>query len=161
MPPAATKPLQSCPTLCDPHRRRPTRLLRPWDSPGKSTGWVAISSPMHACMLSHFSRAQLCVTPWTAAHQVPLSLGFSRKEHWSGMPCPPPSVPPSLCNYTVCTFVWLPACLAKGFLLRRTCSRDRGGKHCGSVSICGVGAWLSPPLLLREERCFPFWLFQL
>ena len=29
---------QSCPTLCDPHRRQPTRLPRPWDSPGKNTG---------------------------------------------------------------------------------------------------------------------------
>ena len=35
---AAAKWLQSCPTLCDPHRRQPTRLPRPWDSPGKNTG---------------------------------------------------------------------------------------------------------------------------
>ena len=35
---AAAKSLQSCPTLCDPHRRQPTRLPRPWDSPGKNTG---------------------------------------------------------------------------------------------------------------------------
>ena len=34
---AAAKSLQSCPTLCDP-RRQPTRLPRPWDSPGKNTG---------------------------------------------------------------------------------------------------------------------------
>ena len=39
---AAAKLLQSCPTLCDP-RRQPTRLTRPWDSPGKNTGVVAIS----------------------------------------------------------------------------------------------------------------------
>ena len=37
-------------------------------------------------LLSRFSHVQLCVTPWTAAHQVPLSLGFSRQEHWSGLP---------------------------------------------------------------------------
>ena len=36
--PAAAKSLQSCPTLCDPHRQQPTRLPRSWDSPGKSTG---------------------------------------------------------------------------------------------------------------------------
>ena len=30
------------------------------------------------------------VTPWTVAHQAPLSMGFSRQEHWSGLPCPPP-----------------------------------------------------------------------
>ena len=35
---AAAKSLQSCPTLCDPHRRQPTRLPRPWDSLGKNTG---------------------------------------------------------------------------------------------------------------------------
>ena len=36
---ATAKSLQSCPTLCDPiHRRQPTRLPRPWDSPGKNTG---------------------------------------------------------------------------------------------------------------------------
>ena len=41
-------------------------------------------------LLSHFSRFQLCATPWTAAHQAPLSLGFSRQEHWSGLPFPSP-----------------------------------------------------------------------
>ena len=36
---------------------------------------------------------QLCLTlatPWTVAHQTPLSMGFSRQEYWSGLPCPPP-----------------------------------------------------------------------
>ena len=37
-------------------------------------------------LLSHFSRVQLCVTPEMAAHQAPSSLGFSRQEHWSGLP---------------------------------------------------------------------------
>ena len=41
-------------------------------------------------LLSRFSRVQLCATPWTAAHQAPLSLGFSRQEHWSGLPFPSP-----------------------------------------------------------------------
>ena len=41
-------------------------------------------------LLSSFSRVQLCVTPQTAAHQVPLSLGFSRQKHWSGLPFPSP-----------------------------------------------------------------------
>ena len=43
-----------------------------------------------ACLLSCFSRVQLCATPWTVAHQAPLSMGFSRQEYWSGLPCPPP-----------------------------------------------------------------------
>ena len=41
-------------------------------------------------LLSHFSRVQLCATPQTAAHQAPPSLGFSRQEHWSGLPFPSP-----------------------------------------------------------------------
>ena len=41
-------------------------------------------------LLSHFSCVCLCVTPQTAAHQAPLSLGFSRQEHWSGLPFPSP-----------------------------------------------------------------------
>ena len=40
--------------------------------------------------LSCFSRVRLCVTPQTAAHQAPPSLGFSRQEHWSGLPFPSP-----------------------------------------------------------------------
>ena len=36
------------------------------------------------------SRVRLCATPWTAAHQTPPSLGFSRQEHWSGVPFPSP-----------------------------------------------------------------------
>ncbi|XP_044802912.1 C-type lectin domain family 5 member A isoform X3 [Bubalus bubalis] len=39
-------------------------------------------------LLSHFSHVQLCETPQTAAHQAPLSLGFSRQEYWSGLPLP-------------------------------------------------------------------------
>ena len=41
------------------------------------------------CMLSHFRCVQLFATPWTVAHQAPLSMGFPRQEYWSGVPCPP------------------------------------------------------------------------
>ena len=43
-----------------------------------------------ATLLSHVSHVQLCVTPQTAAHQAPPSLGFSRQEHWRGLPFPSP-----------------------------------------------------------------------
>ena len=46
--------------------------------------------PLLLLLLSHFNRVRLCVTPWTAAHQAPPSLGFSRQEHWSGLPFPFP-----------------------------------------------------------------------
>ena len=47
-------------------------------------------APHMLLLLSRFSRVRLCVTPWTAAHQAPLSLGFSRQEQWSGLPLPSP-----------------------------------------------------------------------
>ena len=42
------------------------------------------------CVLSRFSCVWLFATLWIVAHQVPLSMGFSRQEHWSGLPCPSP-----------------------------------------------------------------------
>ena len=47
---------------------------------------VCLSVPSRSVVSSSFS------TPRTVAHQAPLSLGFSRQEHWSGLPCPPPGV---------------------------------------------------------------------
>ena len=41
-------------------------------------------------VLSCFSHVQLFMTPWTAARWVPLSMGFSRQEYWSGLQYPPP-----------------------------------------------------------------------
>ena len=38
------------------------------------------------------SRVQLCMTPWTAAYQVPPSMGFSRQEYWSGVPLLSPAL---------------------------------------------------------------------
>ena len=120
-----------------PHKRQPTRLPHPWDSPGKNTGvgchfllqcmkvksesevaqsYPTLSDPTDCSLpgfsihgifqarvpesgaiafshvslllllllLSRFSRVRLCATPQTAAQQGPLSLGFSRQEHWSG-----------------------------------------------------------------------------
>ena len=45
---------------------------------------------VNVCLLSHFSRVQLFATLWTRASQAPLSMGFSRQEYWSALPCPPP-----------------------------------------------------------------------
>ena len=41
-------------------------------------------------LLSRFGHIQLCKTPWTLSLQAPLSIGFSKQEYWSGLPCPPP-----------------------------------------------------------------------
>ena len=52
-----------------------------------------IGAPLYVrllLLLSRFSCVQLCATPQMVAHQAPLSLGFSRQEHWSGLPFPSP-----------------------------------------------------------------------
>ena len=59
---AAAKSLQSCPTLCDPIGRQPTRLPRPWDSPGKNTG-VVCHFLLHCIKVKNESEvAQSCPT---------------------------------------------------------------------------------------------------
>ena len=67
---------------------------------------------MPACVLSHFSRVQLFATPWTEAHQVPQSLGFSRQECWSGLPFPPPG---DLPNPAIKHTSFTPPALTGGF----------------------------------------------
>ena len=49
-----------------------------------------VSPTLLLLLLNHFSHVQLCAIPETAAHQAPPSLGFSRQDHWSGLPCPSP-----------------------------------------------------------------------
>ena len=53
-------------------------------------GKKILESLLLLLLLSHFSRVRLCATPWTAAYQAPPSLGFSRQEHWNGLPFPSP-----------------------------------------------------------------------
>ena len=45
---------------------------------------------LHTCLPSHFSHVRLFETLWAVARQTPLSMGFSKQEYWSGLPCPPP-----------------------------------------------------------------------
>ena len=70
------------------------QALCSWTGPGvgghhSQWSWPIPTASL-ACMLSHFSCVQLCVTLWTLAHQVPLSMGLSRQEYWSGLPFPSP-----------------------------------------------------------------------
>ena len=55
-----------------------------------SSMWQRYERTQRAWMLSHISPVRLFATLWTAAHQAPLSMGFSRQEYWSELPCPPP-----------------------------------------------------------------------
>ena len=76
-----------------PQRRQPTRFPRPWDSPGKNTG-VGCHFLLQCMKVKLLSHVQLFVTPWTAAHQAPPSMGFSRQKYWSGVPSPSPHSTP-------------------------------------------------------------------
>ena len=56
---------------------------------------VCVRACKRVCMgAQSLGRVWLIVTPWTVAHQAPLSMEFSRREYWSGLPCPPPGDPP-------------------------------------------------------------------
>ena len=88
---AAGKSLQSCPTLWDPIDGSPPGSPVPGVLQARTLEWVAISfSNAWKRKVKSLSRVRLLATPWTAAHQAPLSLGFSRQEHWSGLPFPSP-----------------------------------------------------------------------
>ena len=77
-----------------PHRRQPTRLPHPWESPGQNTG-VGCHFLFQCMKVKTESEvAQSCPTlsdPTPAAFQAPLSMGFSRQECWSGVPLPSPT----------------------------------------------------------------------
>ena len=70
-----------------PHRRQLTRLPHPRDSSGKNTG-VGCHFLLQCMKMKSESPVRLLATPWTAAYQAPLSMGFSRQESWSGVPSP-------------------------------------------------------------------------
>ena len=84
---AATKLLQSCPTLCDPIDGSPPGSPIPGSLQARTPEWVAISFSnawKWKVKMKLLSRVRLLVTPWTAAYQAPPSMGFARQEYWSG-----------------------------------------------------------------------------
>ena len=88
---AAAKSLQSCPTLCNPTDGSPPGSPVPGILQARTLEWVAISFSSAwkwKVKVKSFSRVQLLATSWTAAHQAPLSMGFSRQEYQSGVPWP-------------------------------------------------------------------------
>ena len=83
---AAAESLQSCPTLCDPIDGSPPGSPVPGILQARTLEWVAISFSNAwnwKVKVKLLSRVRLFGTPWTAAFQAPLSMGFSRQEHWS------------------------------------------------------------------------------
>ena len=92
---AAAKLLQSCLTLCDPRDGSPPGSPVPGILQARTLEWVAISFSnawKWKGKVKSLSRVRLLATPWTAAYQAPLSMGFSRQEYWNGVPLPSPLV---------------------------------------------------------------------
>ena len=90
---AATKSLQLCPTLCDPTDSSPPGSPVPGFLQARVLEWVAISFTnawKWKVKMKSLSRVRLLATPWTAAYQAPLSMGFPRQEYWSVLPFPSP-----------------------------------------------------------------------
>ena len=106
---------QLCLTLCSPMKHSPQAPLfmgfsrqecwsgLPFPSPGDLPNpeiepgsptlqadslLSELSGKLLLLLLSRFSHVRLCATSYTEAHQAPLSLGFSRQQCWSGLPCP-------------------------------------------------------------------------
>ena len=87
------KSLQSCPTLCGPIDSSPPGSPAPGILQARTLEWVAISFSnawKWKVKVKSLSRVWLLATPWIGAEQVPPSMGFSRKEFWSGVPLPSP-----------------------------------------------------------------------
>ena len=88
---ATAESLQSCPTLCDPMDGSPPGSPVPGILQARTLERVAISFSnawKWKVKVKSLSRVRLLATPWTAAYQAPLSMGFSRQEYWSGVPLP-------------------------------------------------------------------------
>ena len=90
---AAAMSLQ-CPTLCDPIAGSPPGSPVPGILQARILEWVAISFSnawKWKVKVKSLSPVRLFETPWTAAYQAPLPVGFSRQEYWSGVPLPSPN----------------------------------------------------------------------
>ena len=112
-------------------------------------------------------------TPWTAAHQAPPSMGFSRQEYWSGVPLPSPLINTSMCEFCgICSVIWKkkipPSVMRKSWAISAHeakcigstwvswfCSQLRNAQMCAGVtrrttSQCEKGrkVYFTPP----EER---------
>ena len=88
---ATAKSLQLCLTLCNPIDGSPPASPIPGILQARTLEWVVISFSnawKWKVKVTSFSHVWLLATPWTAAHQAPPPMGFSRQGYWSGVPLP-------------------------------------------------------------------------
>ena len=91
---AAAKLLHSCPTLCDSIDGSSPGSPVPGILQARTLEWVAVSLSKAwkwKVKVKSLSHVRFLATPWTAAYQAPLSMGFSRQEYWSEVPLPSPA----------------------------------------------------------------------
>ena len=86
-----------------------------------------------ACMLSHTSCVWFFVTLWTVAYRNPLSMGFSRQEYWSGLPCPSPGDCP---DPRIKPASLMSSALAGRFFITSTTSEAHLPVSCVSAQSC-------------------------
>ena len=120
---AATKSLQSCPTLWDPIDGSPPGSPVPGILQARTLQWVAISFSnawKGKVKVKSLGCVWLLVIPWTADHQAPPFMGFSRQEYWSGLPLSSPveiarelelevKIWPNYCHITI-KLKWVKRC---------------------------------------------------
>ena len=110
------------------HRRQPPGSPVPGILQARTLEWVAISFS-HAwkwkVKVKSLSRVRLFETPWTAAHQAPPSMGFSRQQYWSGVPLPSPIVP-----------------LTRGISRLLSCWEYHMVKDLRALTVCHMGFYL-------------------
>ena len=105
---AAAKSLQSCLTLCDPIDSSTPGSPVPGILQARTLEWVAISFSnawKWKVKVKSLSHVRLLATPWAAAFQAPLSMGFSQQEYWSGVPLPSPNHDLTFDNHQHSTFL--------------------------------------------------------
>ena len=130
----------------------------PWDSPGKDTGvGCHFLLQCRKVKVKSLSPIRLFATPWTAAHQAPPSPGFSRQEHWSGLPFPSPmqksesevaQSSPSLSDPMDCS---LPGSFVHGIFQARVL--DWGAIAFSALMAFNIFSWTSWSLVYF--RCTP------
>ena len=124
---ASAKSLQSCSTLCDSIDGSPPGSIVPGILQARTLEWVAISfsnAGKWKVKVKSLSHVWFLMTPWTAAHQAPLSMGFSRQEYWSGLPMP------SLKEGSIFQFITISLMPSLGFTTQVWCQMKN--------SSCGV-----------------------
>ena len=136
---SAAKSLQSCPTLCNPIDGSPPGSSIAGTLQARTLEWIAISfsnSWKWKVKVKSLSRVWLFATPWTATHQAPPSMGFSRQEYWSGVPMKQ----------------------TNPLLLESRKAQDTTGLHCESVlSGKTMGETVTSSRVLRDKSRWGKW----